>query len=169
MSSFQTDVQAWRDLFSLAGAAAATIIGLLFVALSLRTDIRKAPDSSLVRTVVSHNFFMLLTVLLISLFFMVPDMDPNSLGVSVLLTAIFPAIFFTRDLLQLRSAHIDRPNLIWAFLVPIACLLITAVIGIAFILDDDAEIGLFTFVVAMFLVIPTKNSWELLLASQEAG
>ena len=69
MTPFQEEVQTWTNLFALAGGASATIIGLLFVAISLRTDIRKAEDTSLDRTVVGHNFFMLLVVLLISIYF----------------------------------------------------------------------------------------------------
>lgn len=40
VSNFSNDVEAWHDFFMLAGTAAATLMGLLFVALSLRIDIR---------------------------------------------------------------------------------------------------------------------------------
>lgn len=102
MTEFQSEIGEWRDLFTLAGAAAATIIGLLFVSISLRTDIRQAAEKSLVRAVVSHNFSMLLVVLLISLYFMVPDLTPDTLGISILVTALVPGIFFVRDLARLR-------------------------------------------------------------------
>lgn len=168
MTPFQVEIEAWRDFFSISGAASATIIGLLFVAISLRTDIRKATNTSLMKTVVGHNFAMLLIVLLVSLYFMVPDLSPNSLGFSVLLTGAIPLVLFVKDLMRLRhDSGMDRDTLIWCFVIPIFCLAGTAAIGGMFMIDDASEIGWFTVIVAMFLVIPTKNSWELLLQSSE--
>jgi hypothetical protein len=170
MTPFQEEVQTWTDLFTLAGGASATIIGLLFVAISLRTDIRKAADTSLDRTVVGHNFFMLLAVLLISIFFMVPEQNPNSLGISVLITAGIPGYFFTRDLLRCRhDPALDHSTLLWSFVMPIICFIVTIAIGVAFIINDDSEISWFIFVVSMLLVIPTRSSWDLLMASAEGG
>lgn len=170
MTEFQAQIAEWRDLFTLSGAASATLIGLLFVSISLRSDIRQAADTSLVRSVVSHNFTMLLVVLLISLYFMVPDLTPDTLGFSILATALLPGIFFVRDFLRLRhDPEMDRTTLMWCFIIPIACLAITAIIGGMLTLNDNSETGWFVMIVAMFLVIPTKNSWELLLESREGG
>ena len=170
MTPFQEEVTTWANLFTLAGGASATIIGLLFVAISLRTDIRKASATSLDRTVVGHNFFMLLTVLLISIYFMVPNQSQNSLGISVLITAGIPCYFFTRDLIQSRrDPALDRSTLFWSFIMPIISFLVTMVIGITFIINDDSEIGWFIFVVSMLLIIPTRVSWDMLMASSEDG
>ena len=170
MSPFQEEVKTWTDLFTLAGGASATIIGLLFVAISLRTDIRKAAVTSLDRTVVGHNFFMLLTVLLISIFFMVPNLNQNSLGMSVVITAGIPCYFFTRDLIRSRrDPALEHSTLLWCFIMPIISFLVTMAIGIAFILNDESEISWFVFVVSMLLIIPTRSSWEVLMASNEEG
>ena len=170
MSPFQEEVKTWSDLFTLSGGASATIIGLLFVAISLRSDIRKAAETSLDRTVVGHNFFMLLSVLLISIFFMVPDQDQDSLGTSVIITAALPGFFFTRDLFRFRrDRDLDRSTLLWSFLMPIFCYLVTIGIGISFIINDDTEISWFIFVISMLLVIPTKSSWDLLMESEESS
>lgn len=168
MASFATQIDDWRDFFTLTGTAAATIIGLLFVSISLRSDIRKAAETSLVRTMVSHNFVMLLVVLLISLYSMVPGIDQDSLGISVILTAGIPAVSFGLNLWRLRhDQSMEKMILLWSFVVPILSFALTVAIGVAFLLNDDTELSWFVTVMAMFLVIPTKNSWELLLQSQE--
>jgi hypothetical protein len=168
VASFATQIDDWRDFFTLTGTAAATIIGLLFVSISLRSDIRKAAETSLVRTMVSHNFVMLLVVLLISLYFMVPGIDQDSLGISVILTAGIPAVSFGLNLWRLRhDQSMEKMILLWSFVVPILSFALTVAIGVAFLLNDDTELSWFVTVMAMFLVIPTKNSWELLLQSQE--
>ncbi|HYJ11954.1 MAG TPA: hypothetical protein VEW66_00060 [Thermomicrobiales bacterium] len=168
MAPFATQIDDWRDFFTLTGTAAATIIGLLFVSISLRSDIRKAAETSLVRTMVSHNFLMLLVVLLISLYFMVPGIDHDSLGFSVILTAGIPGVFFAMDLWRLRhDGSMQKMILLWSFIVPILSFALTVAIGVAFLFSDDTELSWFVTVMALFLVIPTKNSWELLLQSHE--
>lgn len=164
MTEFQAEIETWHDFFALSGAASATLIGLLFVAITLRTDIRKADDSSLVRVVVTHNF----TMLLYALYFLVPDMDRDSLGLAVLLTAAVPAVLLGKNWLRLRHTKgLERLTIFWSFLVPMLCYLASMGVGLAFIVNDDAEIAWFTTITAMFLVIPTKNSWVIILQSQE--
>ncbi len=168
MTAFQAEIEGWHDFFALSGATSATLIGLLFVAITLRTDIRKADDSSLVRVVATHNFTMLLVVLLYALYFLVPVMDRDSLGIAVILTAALPAVVLGRNWLRLRhDGTLDRITLLWSFLVPFLCYLGAMAVGWAFIVNDDAEIVWFTTITATFLVIPTKNSWVILLQSQD--
>ena len=168
MTAFQADIEPWHDFFALSGAASSTIIGLLFVAITLRTDIRKADDSSLSRVLVSQNFTMLLTVLLFALYFLVPDMDRNTLGLAVFLTAGLPVFLVGKNWLRLRhSKNMDGPTVLWEFLIPALCYLASMGVGFAFIVNDDAEIAWFITITAMFLVIPTRSSWMLLLQSQD--
>lgn len=167
MEEFHAEIERWHDFFSLAGGAAATIIGLLFVSVTLRTDIRKAPETSLARAIVAHNFSMLLVVLLFSLYFLVPEMDQNALGLSIFFTAVLPCTGQVRSWLRLRRAGIDRMTTVWAFLVPALCYLLAMGVGVAFIINDTTEIIWFVTIVAMFLAIPTRNSWVLLLQSRE--
>jgi hypothetical protein len=156
MNEFQANVDRWRDFFTLTGAAAANIIGVLFVSISLRADLRKATDS----TMVGHNF----VVLLISLCFMVPDISHDTLGTSMLLTAAIPGWVFLRDGFRLlRDGDMTSKLLLWSFFVSVISIAITMFIGIAFILNDDTELEWFVTVMAMCLLIPTKNSWRIFL------
>lgn len=85
MSDFAQEIEAWNAFFTLAGGAAATLMGLLFVAITLRTDIRAQISGSLQKTTASHSFVGYLCVLLFSLFFLIPNQDSTSIGWEILL------------------------------------------------------------------------------------
>jgi hypothetical protein len=170
MDEFSTRVDQWRDFFTLAGTAAATLIGLLFVAVTLRKDIRASPPGSVHRTMVSQNFTNLLMVVLFALYFMVPDMGRSSMGWSLLLTAAVPFVGIPRAWHRLRHDDAMTGDVVfWSFLVPALCYLATMGIAVALFLHDDTEIDWFIPVVALLLIIPTRNSWELLLESPESA
>ncbi len=170
MDEFSTGIEQWRDFFTVAGAAAATIIGLLFVAVTLRQDIRNAPANSLLRSMVSQNFTNLLVVLLFSLYFMVPDMGRTGMGWSLLITAAFPLANIPRSWSRFRNdPELTGDVACWTFLVPALCYLATIGIAIAVFFQDDTEMAWFVPVIAFLIAIPTRNAWELLMDSHEAG
>jgi hypothetical protein len=170
MDEFSSHVEAWRDFFTLSGTAAATIIGLLFVAVTLRQDIRNAPANSLVRAMVTQNFTNLLVVLLFSLYFMVPDMGRIGMGWSLLLTAAVPLVSIPTAWRRFRhDAEMTNDVAFWTFLVPALCYLATIGIAIAVFVRDDAEMAWFVPVIAFLIAIPTRNAWEVLMDSHESG
>jgi modulator of FtsH protease len=73
----------WRDFFIATATAAATLVGLLFVGLSLNLDEVMAPNRPDLRALAEQAFSSFTYVLLVSLFFLVPEQDPRSLGAEV--------------------------------------------------------------------------------------
>jgi hypothetical protein len=119
---------------------------------------------------VSQNFTNLLMVVLFALYFMVPDMGRSSMGWSLLLTAAVPFVGIPRAWRRLRHDEAMTGDVaFWSFLVPALCYLATMGIAVALFLHDDTEIDWFIPVVALLLIIPTRNSWELLLESPESA
>ncbi len=170
MDEFPSHIAEWRDFFTLSGTASATIIGLLFVAVTLRRDIRDSPANSLTRAMVSQNFTNLLVVLLISLYFMVPDMGREGMGWSLLITAAVPLASIPPTWRRCRNDETMTGDIaVWTFLVPALCYLGTIGIAIAVFFRDDAEMAWFVPVVAFLIAIPTRNAWELLMDSRESA
>jgi hypothetical protein len=170
MTEFNAVVEGWRDFFGLAGAASATLLGLLFVGVSFRADIRKQPAGSLHRSVVGLNFLHYLVIILFSLYFLVPDIDPNELAWSIIITSLVALSSVIRATISLRSQmSSDRETSFWNLIVPIACYAAAAGVGIAITVHDDGAIGWMVAVVAFLMIIPTRNAWELLISSSEAS
>jgi hypothetical protein len=80
--SFPQLVAQWHDFYMMAGSAAATLVGLLFVSLSLRTDLTAAryDTERVVWGLAAGAFISFLDILLIALMFLVPNPEPPGLG-----------------------------------------------------------------------------------------
>lgn len=75
--SFASSVASWQSFYMLAGTASATLIGLLFVAVSLHIDLIGKPDSS---SILSRAWRTFTHFILVALLFLVPHQDPEGLG-----------------------------------------------------------------------------------------
>jgi len=170
MSEFHAVAESWRDFFGLAGAASATLLGLLFVGVSFRADIRQQSEGSLHRSVVGLNFLHYLIIILFSLYFQVPDMDPDELAWSIIITSLVALSSVARATFTLRSQmSSDRVTSFWNLIVPIACYMAATGVGIAIFIHDDGAIGWMVSVTAFLMIIPTRNAWELLISSNQSG
>lgn len=67
------------------------------------------------------------------------------------------------------SPDLQADDRFWRFLAPLLCYLAGVGVAIAFFLDDDTEIYWFVTIVALLLTVPTRNAWQLILESHEAG
>ena len=78
-------MQAWFDFFAVIGAAAATLTGLLFVAISMNVaaTLNRGPHGS--RRLAEQAFQNYLAVLMVSLLALFPDMSPLTFGRTALL------------------------------------------------------------------------------------
>jgi hypothetical protein len=170
MTEFATVVESWRDFFTLAGSASATLLGLLFVGISFRSDIRKQPEKSAMRAVVALNFLSYLIVILFSLYFMIPDLTPSELAWSIIITALVALSSVLQTTMRHRGLFLtEQQTAFWNFVVPTGCYLAAVGVGIAILLNDDGTIGWMVSVVAFLLIIPTRNAWELVMTSTETG
>lgn len=104
-------MQAWFGFYTVMGAAAATLTGLLFVALSVNVSaaLNKGPHGS--RRLAEQAFQNYLAVLMISLLALFPDMSLTSFGVTTLLVIAGWAAWVVVRLYQAAaepSAHESR-------------------------------------------------------------
>jgi uncharacterized membrane protein len=168
LSQFAQDIEAWNNFFVLSGTAAATLMGLLFVAITLRTDIRAQGHDAPQKTTASHSFVSYLCVLLFSLYFLIPNQSATSLALEIGLTCAYPIYDISSSFLRFRSSPaLSRADQFWRYLIPLFCYVLGVAIAISFFFNDDSEISWFVTVVALLLAVPTRNAWMLVLESQE--
>ena len=118
----QATLASWHDFYVTMGTSAASLIGLLFVALSINLDAITGGSRDDLRAFAEQAFNSFSVVLLIAVGFLIPSNDPSSLGVAYLLLATIagvrmlrrtPAIWRGRQRGQLDSA------LFWRFILPL--------------------------------------------------
>jgi hypothetical protein len=157
--------EAWHDFYLMAGTAAVTLVGLLFVSLSLHVEILFEDRHQDFRELAAQAFQGYLYVLITALAFLLPSTDGRMLAIIYTflnLTMLARTLARIPKFLAARRAHGDESRQSWRFFVPALAygmgLLAVAQWATGHM---QAGIGFFTPVV-MMLAAATRTSWDLL-------
>ena len=164
--SYGDTLQSWHDFYLTAGAAAATLVGLLFVGLSLHIRVVVShPDVRSLARATLTNFFV---VLLVALVVLAPISDPRatawwliSIGVTSVGLVVRPAIQGFR---MRHPRALALRVLILRFGLSAICYAGVASVGVIFG-RRNLESGLtgLLVVVVVLLAIAVRNTWDLLV------
>ena len=162
--SFARTVEQWRDFQALAGAVGATLLGLLFVAVSIRPAVfgRDTHPEFLSLALKSLGLFML--VVLIALLLVMTDPRPRDVGIAL---SIMGAISLFNSVPQLASVHRSMRQEWGAFfflrrvLLPTAGYLLLLVAGLGILMGDTSWIHAIGWLQLVFLFTATYNAWDL--------
>ena len=103
-------MQSWQQFYEMLGGAAATLLGLLFVSVSLNAETILGPAHKHSKRLAEQAFQNYLAVLLVSLLAAYPDMGPISFGSNLLwIAGIWGAWAISRALPALTELR-DRPS-----------------------------------------------------------
>lgn len=157
----------WHDFFILAGTAAATLVGLLFVGLSLHLRIVVA--SSEVRSLARVTLANFGAVLFVALFLVIPETE--SAAASQLIGAGVVSLIVTAPSLipgqgpgrRLRLQRRTRLRLLLRF--GLSCVSYVAIIAAGILLFSSATSAFTVLVTAIIvlLVVALRNTWDLLV------
>src|SRR5713101_1159897 len=96
--SFAQGIQGWHDFYLLVGTAAATLLGLLFVAVSFNLDVIADQSHANLRATAGLTFNSFLYILIFSLLFLIPNPTPLQLGVPLLCVGSLGMFTLSRNL-----------------------------------------------------------------------
>jgi len=163
MNVFETTMERWHDYYVAAGGAAAVLLGLLFVSLSLHLD-REASEYNLLYRVGTQTITDLAYALAIALLMLIPISDQRVLGGVLLVLSVGGAVDSLRTIGQrgwLRG---------WTHYVSLGCFATLVVSSIAFLLEATGVGAYFVgTAVGVLIVAGTRNTWELLIRARGGG
>jgi hypothetical protein len=166
MDGFTQAIEGWHDFYLMIGAAAATLVGLLFVSLSLNVDAITHPENDDLRMLAAQTFVSFICVVAFSVLFLIPDVGSNGLGLPLLGIGAY-GLYRTAS--QFSQTRRKRPHA-WGrggiarrFVIPIVCFVTLVVIALSVLLRRTD--GLYWLVPVMILLIvsASSNAWELLM------
>jgi hypothetical protein len=164
-------VAEWHDFFIVSGTAAATLVGLLFVGLSLNVDEVMAPDRPDLRALAEQAFSSFTYVLLISLFFLVPAVDSLTIGLEL---ATLGVLGLLRVLIRLARGlgHGSQPRWGFAWMARRLGWPALAYVGLLFVALGLAQLqpDAMSILVAVLFVLLTSaadSAWDLLVKVSE--
>ena len=165
---FATMLHDWQNFYLLAGGAAATFTGLMFVALSLASGTLIDQTPSAVRTWVDPTLIHFAYVLVIALVLVVPVVTQTVLGGFCILAGVISG-GRSLDILYRpwRQHHGGRPidldDWAWRFLVPFAGQLLLLGAGAGFLRGSVLAFVWLAVACVFLLMAGIRNAWDLAL------
>ncbi len=158
----------WQNFYILTGTAAATLIGLLFVAISIGGYIPEKEARAYTRTFVEPTLINYAQVLFFSCLAIMPLQNALIFRIAIAILGVINVFFAFKVLWRVRVVHhndgeIDRDHWLWHVVLPgIAGLLF---LGGAFGLFYDQQLALLIAACAELfcIAIGLHNTWTLMI------
>jgi hypothetical protein len=162
---FEQQLDQWREFYLAVAGAAAVLLGLVFIALSLHLEKAVAPGVP-VLGLGSQTLINLIYVLLLSLGMLVPYRPPVLPGTAVLAVAVVglnDSITILRRARRAREPPLTIRDLAVPVLLPIGWFVLLVVGGVGVIARQPFGLYLLAAGSAALIASATRNTWDLLV------
>jgi hypothetical protein len=160
-------LSSWHEFYALLGAAAATLVALLFVAVSIGTSVlTPEPESRRnTATYMSPVVFHYANILFLSLIVLVPTQTFESFGVVIGIAAAGSVIYSIVIALRVhRNPISDLPDRLCYGIVPMLCYASGLVVAPLVFEEKPAGLNILAGAALLLLVINIRNAWDLMIS-----
>jgi hypothetical protein len=166
--AFATVAATWQNFYLLVGTAAATLIGLMFVAVTFGAGLMRAETALSARAFIDPPFTHFVTVLLIACLMLVPTMSPILLGAALLVVTTVRTVALIGVHRRMREAHqryndLELSDWMLGVVLPAACYAALAATGVGFVAERAAAFSGLAVVVVTILLVGVLGAWELVI------
>ncbi|HEY2512105.1 MAG TPA: hypothetical protein VGI39_14655 [Polyangiaceae bacterium] len=162
-------LQSWQNFYLLAGTAAATLTGLMFVAVTFGSSLVTKESATSARAFLDPTFTHFVQVLMTSCLLTVPTVGPRFLGSLLVVAGLARLAGLHWVFHRYREAHrakgdVEISDWVVSIVMPFACHVLLVATGAAFLMhrEADALLGLATVTIVL-LFIGIYGAWELLV------
>jgi hypothetical protein len=155
MSGLEASLQPWHDFYLAAAGAAAVLLGLLFLSVSLHLD-REASEYTSLNQVSRETMIVFSYVLAATLLLLAPISSPLVLGGALLVLSLVGL----QDSLRTVGWRAPRG---WAHRASLACFALIIVASIT-LLFGVIDFGLYVagLAIGVLIIAGARNAWEIL-------
>ena len=158
-------LEPWHDFFTLVGASAATLVGLMFVAASVGTGFFTEERQVGLRTLLSPTVVAFSGVLAACIVGVLPSPNwsvPSALlGGMGLLGTLYSASVWQRMIRDGIAGKIDLEDRIWYAFAPALAYVALTIAGVAFALQSEVATALLAAGICMLLLADIRNAWDM--------
>jgi len=170
MEPFARTVESWHDFYIMIGTASATLVGLLFLSLSLNAEAITGQANYGARILAAQAFANFLSVVLFAVLFLIPNQGPLGLGLPLAGIGLLGLINTLRRIIEARKAGAR----IWeigsvASRLAGSALCYVALLAVAASVVLGRGLSLYWLVPVMVLLIveASRNAWNLLVMPRD--
>lgn len=160
------EVESWRDFYAFAGTAAATLMGLMFVVMSLGSETLTSDEGTrATRAFFTPIIAFFATAIIMALLILIPRATSPVLGMLVVAVAISGLGYMITSGVQSlwKSSDLGLEDWVWYVALPFLSYIIIAAAGI--VTWRGFGFGLYAVAGAVILLLVTgiRNAWDLVV------
>ena len=160
------EVESWRDFYVFAGGAAATLMGLMFVVMSLGSESLTSDEGTrATRAFFTPIIAFFATAIIMALLVLIPRATPAVLGMLVGAVAVFGLGYMISSGVQSlwKSSELGWDDWVWYVALPFVSYIVIAAAGAA--TWEGLGVGLYAAAGAVLLLLITgiRNAWDLVV------
>ena len=166
MGESLTDVlRDWRDFYALIGTAAATLVGLMFVAASIGASYFTVEREHGLQAFLTPTVLHFSAVVIACLIMIAPHSGPLSLGLSLFAGSLIGLGYAGRRWLAVRRRKyaLDLADTLWYLVGPLTGYVVIAVAAALVFWRADPHLGLDLLAIALglLLLLGIRNAWDM--------
>ena len=165
-SSLAELVDDWHDFDLLIGTAAATLVGLMFVAASIGASIFTEKNRAAMEAFISPTLVHFTTVLVIAVLAVVPTHEWVTLAGLLALVGLAGAIYSAKLWIQLfvqRRFEVDVIDRLFYAAIPLLGYLLLLIAAFLLLRQSEAGLDLLAAAQITLLLAGIRNAWDMML------
>jgi hypothetical protein len=166
LAPFPAALQGWQNFYILAGTAAATLTGLMFVAVTFGASLVTRETAQTTRAFLDPTYLHFVQVLLTACLLTIPTLAPWSLGCALIGVGACRLVRLHWVFRQYREAQrkygdIEASDWVMSIALPLVCHLLLMATGVGFVLRLAPALDALALVTISLLFIGIHGAWEL--------
>jgi hypothetical protein len=165
--AFSQTLRDWQTFYFLVGGAAAGLVGLTFVAITVGSGSITKGDISGLRTFVNPSLIHFIYVLVTASIVVMPSITRMQLGVLLMLAGLVSAgraLSTVSFIWQQYKRHVvDMHDWAWYFVAPLVSYLMFVATGAGLLLMNGQALNGLAWATILLLVAGIRNTWDLVL------
>jgi modulator of FtsH protease len=158
----------WRDFYAAVANAAAALLGLVFVGLSLQLTMRQAGGP--VRSLAIGSAITLIQPLLVAVLMLMPEGAPTVHGLGLIVLAIVLGVQLAVVLrIRIRDRGDSLPWLVYRHAIPLAAAAALFGGGVAMLSGLAGAVFVPALAVFALFVVGVQDAWDLLTGERGSG
>jgi hypothetical protein len=157
----------WQTFYFLVGGAAAGLVGLTFVAITVGSGVITKQNISGLRTFVNPSLIHFIYVLVTASVVVMPTVTRMQLGTLLALAGLVSAgralIALPYMWQQYKRGAVDMHDWAWYFLAPLASYFLYVGVGTGLLLGSDQPLKGLAWASILLLVAGIRNTWDMVL------
>jgi hypothetical protein len=168
IQSFAAAAASWQSFYILTGTAAATLMGLMFVAVTFGAGLATPETAPAARAFLDPPFYHFAQVLLAACLMIVPTVTTTFAGVALIVLSLYRLAILVRVHRYMREASAKYNDLeisdwLSGIVVPLLCHVVLGASGGAFLARAPIAFDGVALATVAILALGLYGAWELIL------